>query len=199
MEESSEGEGEGEGETVDVNSLENQHYLDGKEEDDESDLAFSLSTIDRVAAVENGGRVSARRRHGGIIESRGIDPLTWRQETERVTPSLKAAEKAWMTSGLTSWQSHVSLVQKYCQEISYSKSGRRGADVTVLPPSSSAAASIVVESLTSVQVSLSNELAGIKKAERLLNARHDVLDHLSTYATLKTVSERIREYFRDLL
>ena len=178
MEESSEdGENDADGVT-DINSVENYHY-EGKDfDEDESELAFSLSTIDRVAGEGRGRAHSGRRRR--MVESTAVDPRLWREETERIVPLLRRSERAIDITTHVSWQSHVALISDYCRQNSSTPS-----PAIISSVRKSAAIS---ETMRSLQQQVSDDLKNILTAERLLNSRNQMAEHQIHFQSVREVS-----------
>lgn len=151
--------------------------------EEESDLAFSLSTSTRAGGDRHGFHHGRR-----IIEATHIDPAAWRQETERIIPLLKKSEKSFEAAMLNSWQSHFQTIENYCHD------RRSGGGEKKTPPAaaattittmrnegnnnnagSSAANSRerISEMLRGMKSELSNQLLQIQKAEKLVRSRQE--------------------------
>jgi hypothetical protein len=180
-----------------ANSLENE----GK--DDESELAFSVSMSTRGAKFS-------------FPDTTPIDPLLWKEETERVAPLLKKAEK--IGGGLTthSWQAHLQSMEEYCTKIlsrppsklttdttskkagdpeikSFDETPIRGRDSAIsmnskIEVTSTSSSHPLSEALSGVKAQLSSQIETIKKSERLMNSRLVMAPLLEQYRSYKSVS-----------
>jgi hypothetical protein len=145
-----------------------------------------------------------------------IDPIRWREETDRMIPALRKAEMSLNESFSfgSSWQAHVGLLDKYYQQTALpafqQQQQQRGIAVPVpVPntrkssssnPNSNPSSTVVsndsfplIESLQSFQSRVSSDRQQLSSSERLLNNRKEFETMFAQYKSHKEVSEEVKQ------
>jgi hypothetical protein len=186
---------------ADINSLVNPNPEGGG--GDESELAFSVSSAHLRGGV--GGSLSGRR-----VEMTQIDPIRWREETDRMIPALRKAEKSLNESFSfgSSWQAHVGLLDKYYQQTALpafqQQQQQRGIAVPVSNnntrknhnnPNPNGDSFPLIESLQFFQSRVTSDRQQLSSSERLLNNRKEFETMFAQYKSHKEVSEEEKHYY----
>jgi hypothetical protein len=106
-----------------------------------------------------------------------FDSVRWKEETERVAPSLKASMKE-KSRGSISWSSNIETLRRYTSQANSSENGGEEVDISTVS---------LVELVSLLQRNLLEGLSGISRGESLMNSNSALSALAVEYAGLHEV------------
>jgi hypothetical protein len=133
--------------------------------------------VEQMEAEASVDIMSSRNLHRSIIFST-IDSTRWKEETERVAPSLKASMKE-KSRGSSGWVSNIGTMKQYSVKANISESSLNDeVDISTIS---------LVEMVSLLQKSILDSLSTIIRGESMVNS-HNSLSTLSVeYAGIREV------------
>jgi hypothetical protein len=92
------------------------------QQEDEVEAITDEDDTNEAATSQNSMSMSKNKFHLPEYVTNRIDPLLWKQETERVSTLLKRQSASSPATSATSWQHHVDMLVSYCtKQVQYLK------------------------------------------------------------------------------
>ena len=115
-----------------------------------------------------------------------FDSVRWKEETERVAPSLKASMKE-KTKGSIGWGSNIETLRRYTSQVNNSENGNE-VDISTVS---------LMEMVSILQRNLLDGLSGISRGESLMNSNNALSALAVEYAGLHEVISLLLSSFLD--